>query len=121
MVRDKDGRDCDVSATCYAHPTDLSQAPYLRSRPKSTTLRTRGEPSRADSSTIAQSPQTFLALKGRLDEVQKEFIKSKEELGESSKGNSPFVLKMTSEAAKPPRKPYASDANSAMSFLLSVT
>ncbi|RWV76799.1 hypothetical protein GW17_00062474 [Ensete ventricosum] len=27
----------------------------------------------------------------RLDEVQKEFIKSKEELGESSKGSSPFV------------------------------
>ncbi|RZS04402.1 hypothetical protein BHM03_00034742 [Ensete ventricosum] len=132
MVRDKDGRDCDVSATCYARdpndcfraaigsrhvngiwagplsfpgssavngghlglphideafvkdlsaspekdkpearsradPTDLSQAPYLRSRPKSTTLRTRVEPSRADSSTIAQSPQIFLTLKGRHD------------------------------------------------------
>ncbi|RRT78139.1 hypothetical protein B296_00006519 [Ensete ventricosum] len=35
-----------------------------------------------------------LVVNQRLDEVQKEFVKSKEELGESSKGGSPFAPKI---------------------------
>ncbi|RWW51954.1 hypothetical protein BHE74_00041650, partial [Ensete ventricosum] len=47
------------------------------------------------SSNSADSLRTQLhQVNQRLDEVQKEFVKSKEEIKESSKGGSPFALKM---------------------------
>ncbi|RWW69372.1 hypothetical protein BHE74_00023026 [Ensete ventricosum] len=57
--------------------------------------RTIGEPSvRLYSDSTNSLREQLCQVNQRLDEVHKEFIKSKEELGESSKGDSPYVPKI---------------------------
>ncbi|RWV96676.1 hypothetical protein GW17_00040594 [Ensete ventricosum] len=73
--------------------TPTTMARRLATQPRGST-HTPQEPDTLSSDSIDSLRVQLHQVNRRLDEVQNEFVKSKEELGESSKGGSPFVLEI---------------------------